>query len=207
MSHLVPNHVLVNASRIAHGVHGTGTPVVLMHGTPSSSFIWRNIVPALVAAGHQVHVYDLLGYGLSERPQDPAIDTSVTAQVSVLEGLLEHWGLETAHIISHDIGGGVAQSSGPLTAAHKALLTDLDLNTGSQSAIDVDIEDSVMSIAKRFASQQHQYYYRGFPVMKNNRVVGRIILRDVLRAMSEMSEEHVGTDTDARPAAGARRTS
>lgn len=75
------------------------------------------------------------------------------------------------------------------------------------AAVIVDIGDSVMSIAKRFASQEHQYYYRGFPVMKNNRVVGRIILRDVLRAMSEMSEEHVGTDTDARPAAGVRRTS
>ena len=75
------------------------------------------------------------------------------------------------------------------------------------ASVIIDIEDSVMSIAKRFASQEHQYYYRGFPVMKNNRVVGRIILRDVLRAMSEMSEERVGTDTDARPAAGVRRTS
>jgi predicted transcriptional regulator len=75
------------------------------------------------------------------------------------------------------------------------------------ASVIIDIEDSVMSIAKRFASQDHQYYYRGFPVMKNNRVVGRIILRDVLRAMSAMSEERVGTESDARPAAGARRTS
>ena len=75
------------------------------------------------------------------------------------------------------------------------------------ASVIIDIGDSVMSIAKRFASQDHQYYYRGFPVMKNNRVVGRIILRDVLRAMSEMSDERVGTATDARPAAGTRRTS
>ncbi len=71
----------------------------------------------------------------------------------------------------------------------------------------VDVDDSIMSIAKRFASQEHQYYYRGFPVMKHNRVVGRIILRDVLWAMSEMSGESVGTDTEARPAALKRKTS
>ena len=109
MAHLVNNHVLINDTRIAHGIHGEGPPVVLLHGTPSSSYIWRNIVPALVGAGHRVHVYDLLGYGLSERPWDPEIDTSVTGQVPILEGLLDHWGLEDAHIIAHDIGGAVAQ--------------------------------------------------------------------------------------------------
>lgn len=109
MPHLVTDHVLIRNSRIAHGIHGDGIPVVLLHGTPSSSYIWRNIVPGLTAAGHKVHVYDLLGFGLSERPWDPAIDTSVTGQVPVLEGLLDHWGLETAHIIAHDIGGAVAK--------------------------------------------------------------------------------------------------
>jgi predicted transcriptional regulator len=64
-----------------------------------------------------------------------------------------------------------------------------------------------MSIAKRFASQEHQYYYRGFPVLKHNRVVGRIILRDVLRAMAHMSKESVGTDTGAKPSSKTRRTS
>ena len=71
----------------------------------------------------------------------------------------------------------------------------------------VDVDDSVMSIARRFATQDHQYYYRGFPVMKNNRVVGRIILRDVLRAMAEMSGEAIGTDRELPSQVGARRTS
>ena len=112
MKHLVDQHILINGARIAYGVHnkgGQGEPVVLIHGTPSSSYIWRNILPGLVAAGYKVHVFDLLGYGLSERPQDPAVDTSVTGQVPVLEGLLAHWGLESLHVIAHDIGGGIAQ--------------------------------------------------------------------------------------------------
>ena len=109
MNHLVDKHLLINSTRIAHGVQGAGTPVVLIHGTPSSSLIWRNIAPALVEAGFRVHVFDLLGYGLSERPWDPDVDTSITGQVSILEGLMAHWGLNAAHIVAHDIGGGIAQ--------------------------------------------------------------------------------------------------
>lgn len=108
MHHLVNDHALINNTRIAHGVHGEGETVVLIHGTPSSSYIWRNVVPPLVEAGNKVHVYDLLGFGLSERPWDPGIDTSVTGQVPILEGLLEHWTVRDFHLVAHDIGGGIA---------------------------------------------------------------------------------------------------
>ncbi|KAF2805440.1 alpha/beta hydrolase fold protein [Mytilinidion resinicola] len=106
---LATQHILINSTRIAYGVYGTGEPVVLIHGTPSSSLIFRNILPHLLAANYRVHLFDLLGYGLSERPWDPSIDTSISAQVPILEGLLAHWGLSSAHIVAHDIGGGIAQ--------------------------------------------------------------------------------------------------
>jgi pimeloyl-ACP methyl ester carboxylesterase len=126
MDHLVTDHVLINDARIAHGVHGAGDPVVLIHGTPSSSLIWRNVTPSLVDAGYEVHVFDLLGYGLSERPWDPAIDTSVTGQVPILEGLLAHWGLEQPHIIAHDIGGGIAQRLAVFSPQRVQSLTMID---------------------------------------------------------------------------------
>jgi pimeloyl-ACP methyl ester carboxylesterase len=109
MQGIATENALINGSRIAYGVYGVGEPVVLLHGTPSSSLIWRNVVPHLVTAGYKVHVFDLLGYGLSERPWDPSIDTSISGQVPVLEGLLAHWGLETTHVVARDIGGGIAQ--------------------------------------------------------------------------------------------------
>ncbi|KAL6863490.1 hypothetical protein ACO1O0_003745 [Amphichorda felina] len=109
MEPLATDHVLINNTRIAHGVYGQGQPVVLIHGTPSSSLIWRNVLPKLVAAGFKVHVFDLLGFGLSERPWDPSIDTSISGQVPILEGLLKHWNLDTVHVVAHDIGGAVAQ--------------------------------------------------------------------------------------------------
>ncbi len=110
MRALTPDDVVVNGHRIAHGVHGDGPPVVLVHGTPSFSYVWRNVVPQLTAAGRRVHLFDLLGYGHSERPADPDADTSAAGQVDVLATLIEHWGLVGhAHIVAHDIGGAVAQ--------------------------------------------------------------------------------------------------
>lgn len=115
MTPIADQHVLIDGNRIAHGVygahgvHGSGEPVVLLHGTPSSSLIWRDVVPAITGAGYRAHLYDLLGFGHSERPRDPAIDTSVTAQVPIFEELLRHWGLEAFHIVAHDIGGAVAK--------------------------------------------------------------------------------------------------
>ena len=124
MSALTPDNVLIDGHRIACGVHGEGEPVVLVHGTPSFSLIWRNVVPGLTAAGRRVYLFDLLGYGHSERPRDPAVDTSVSAQVGVLTNLMEHWGLADAHIVAHDIGGAVAQR---LAVFHRERVRSLTL--------------------------------------------------------------------------------
>lgn len=78
MTKLVTENAVINGNRIAYGVHGEGEPIVLHHGTPSFSHIWRNFLPELVFAGYKVHLYDLLGYGHSERPQDQSVDTSVS---------------------------------------------------------------------------------------------------------------------------------
>lgn len=127
MPQIATHHTLINGHRIAYGIYGTGTSVVLLHGTPSSSYIWRNVMPRLVNAGYKVHVYDLLGFGLSERPSDPDIDTSMTAQVPILEGLLDHWGLETFHLVAHDIGGGIAKRFGIQSPNRLRSLTLIDV--------------------------------------------------------------------------------
>src|SRR5690242_11437065 len=100
-------HVLVDGVRLAHRDRGTGDPVVLVHGTPSYSHEWRHVVPHVEAAGHRVITYDLLGYGQSERPLDR--DTSVAAQTELLVALLDALGVESAALVTHDIGGAIGQ--------------------------------------------------------------------------------------------------
>lgn len=124
---LLHEHAVIGGHRIAHGTHGSGEPVVLVHGTPSSSYIWRGVVPSIVAAGYRVHVFDLLGYGLSERPWDTAADTSITGNVAILEGLLDVWGIDGFHLVAHDIGGGVAQRFAVEHASRLRSLTLIDV--------------------------------------------------------------------------------
>lgn len=61
-----------NSTELADGVvrwdtFGDGPPIVLVHGTPYSSFLWRDIAVALARHGRQVYVFDHLGYGLSDK--------------------------------------------------------------------------------------------------------------------------------------------
>lgn len=87
---------------VAYGVFGEeGTPVVLVHGTPSRSYIWRETV-GMLADRHRVYVYDLLGFGESERYEGQ--DVSIAAQGKALAELVEAWGLEGSEVAGHDIG-------------------------------------------------------------------------------------------------------
>src|SRR3712207_9419339 len=58
------DRVRTEAGEVACGVYGAGPPVVLVHGTPSRSLIWRGVVGRL-AERHAVYVYDLPGFGES----------------------------------------------------------------------------------------------------------------------------------------------
>lgn len=98
---------VVDGVRLAYCDRGEGPPVVFVHGTPAHAVIWRNVLPAVQAAGHRTVAYDLLGYGRSERPVSR--DTSVPAQAELLVALLDHLGVDRCVLVGHDIGGAVGQ--------------------------------------------------------------------------------------------------
>ncbi|MGB9183194.1 MAG: alpha/beta hydrolase [Solirubrobacteraceae bacterium] len=89
---------------IAWDVFGSGPAVVLTHGTPSRSLVWRKVVPRL-AERHTVYVWDLLGFGASEHYVEQ--DVSLVTHGHVLAALVEQWKLERPALIGHDIGAAV----------------------------------------------------------------------------------------------------
>jgi len=89
---------------IAFDCFGNGPPVVLVHGTPSRSYIWRRIAPVL-AERHRVFLFDLLGFGESERHIEQ--DVSIRAHAEVLAELIDQWGVVEPAVAGHDIGGAV----------------------------------------------------------------------------------------------------
>ncbi|WP_067284525.1 alpha/beta fold hydrolase [Streptomyces jeddahensis] len=79
--------------------------VVLLHGTPFSSYVWRSIARAF-AVHHQVFVWDMPGYGASAKFEGQ--DVSLAAQGRVFTELLDHWGLSEPLVVAHDFGGAVS---------------------------------------------------------------------------------------------------
>jgi pimeloyl-ACP methyl ester carboxylesterase len=86
---------------VRYGVSGDGPPVVVVHGTPWSSYNFRHLIAAL-SKDFTIYFYDLIGYGQSDKPPG---DVSLGIQNSVLSRLLDHWRLESPAIIGHDFGG------------------------------------------------------------------------------------------------------
>lgn len=94
-----------DGGKIAWDRLGDGPALIMVHGTPWSSWTWRRIAPRL-AERYTVYAFDLLGYGASE--QRAGQDVSLAAQARRLAALMEHWELADPAVIAHDIGGAIA---------------------------------------------------------------------------------------------------
>lgn len=108
---------------VRYGILGEGPPLVLLHGTPFSSYEWHRIAP-LMARHYRVHVHDMPGYGASEMRDGQ--DVSLGVQNRVLAALLAHWGLERPHVVAHDFGGATALRAHLLDGCAYRSLTLID---------------------------------------------------------------------------------
>jgi 2-hydroxymuconate-semialdehyde hydrolase len=97
----------VSAGHLTYADEGEGPAVVLLHGFPTSSHLWRDLVPIL-APRFRAIAPDLLGYGHSSKPEDPSALT-IRAQAAHVRELLDRTGIDEFAVIGHDIGGGIAQ--------------------------------------------------------------------------------------------------
>ena len=86
---------------VKYDIKGEGDPLVLVHGTPWSSFNFRYLIEEL-SSYYIVYYFDLLGYGQSDKSD---ADVSLGIQNTLLNALLDHWKLEQPLIVGHDFGG------------------------------------------------------------------------------------------------------
>ncbi len=83
------------------GVRGKGNPIIVVHGTPWSSFNLRHLILGL-SNEYKVYYFDLLGYGQSDKSNN---DVSLGIQNKVLSNLIDEWQLDNPIVIGHDFGG------------------------------------------------------------------------------------------------------
>jgi len=90
-------------STMVHRESGTGVPIVFLHGNPTSSHLWRNVLPG-VASGRLL-APDLIGMGESGKPE---IAYSFADQARYLDAWFDALGLRDVVLVGHDWGGALA---------------------------------------------------------------------------------------------------
>jgi len=96
----------VNGLRLYHEEHGSGQPILCIHGTASSAMVWSGSFESLAQHG-RVIAHDRRGCTRSERP-DPYDTTTVAEHTEDAAALLAALGVESAVVIGRSYGGGVA---------------------------------------------------------------------------------------------------
>ncbi|MEM8849994.1 MAG: haloalkane dehalogenase [Pseudomonadota bacterium] len=91
-------------SQIAYVDEGEGSPVLFLHGNPTSSYLWRNIIPYVTAAGYRAIAPDLIGMGDSGKPE---IGYSYADHASYLDGFLAALDLTDVTLVVHDWGSAL----------------------------------------------------------------------------------------------------
>lgn len=101
-----PRYVDVKGLRMHYVDEGEGRPVVCFHGEPSWAYLYRKLLPPLVAAGQRVICPDLAGFGRSDKPTDLAW-YSYDRHLEQVAGVLEALDLSGATVVVQDWGGPI----------------------------------------------------------------------------------------------------
>jgi haloalkane dehalogenase len=112
---LKKNQIQVLGSTMAYVEYGSGDPIVLLHGNPTSSYLWRDVIPELSDAGRCI-APDLIGMGDSERVARGRGTYRFEMHANYLEALLEVLGLDgNVTLVGHDWGGPLLFEGGGRT--------------------------------------------------------------------------------------------
>lgn len=92
--------------RVEKGSNPAGGPVLTIHGFPSSSHDWSKVLGGLEKQHSEVVLFDMIGFGLSDKPVDH--EYSIMEQADIAEELLKKLKITQVHLLSHDYGDTVA---------------------------------------------------------------------------------------------------
>jgi len=95
-----------NNHSIAYWNEGEGTPLLLIHGFPTSSWDWHKTWDQLISR-YNVYAVDMIGFGYSDKPKKYGY--SITDQARLHEAFLKQLDIQEAHLLVHDYGVSVAQ--------------------------------------------------------------------------------------------------
>lgn len=159
--------------RIVYDSFGSGPDVILVHGTPFYSYVWRQVVQIL-SSKFTFHVYDLLGYGNSEKSS--SLDVSLGVQNKILVELINHLQLNVSEsfIVGHDFGGAT-------------VLRSLVLNKLNFKKVILIDPVALAPWGSPFVKHVRQYYdaFRSIPPYIHKAIVSTYIQDAIQKKLSE----------------------
>lgn len=184
----------INGKRIAYLEAGVGDPIVLLHGNPTSSYLWRNVIPQLEGLG-RVIAPDLIGQGDSEKLPESEGPERYSFQVAFdyLDGLLKHIAADqNVTLVLHDWGSGLGfhwASQNPQAIKGIAYMEAIVAPLSWQ-----DWPESARGIFQGFRSEKGEDL-----VLTRNLFVEGVLPSSVLRDLSadEMAQYRAPFDTPA----------
>lgn len=122
----------INGNKLHYIDEGEGHPVIMLHGNPTWSFFYRNVVHGL-KQNYRCIVPDHIGCGLSDKPQD--FEYTLENHVSNVKALIKELGIEKFSLVVHDWGGAIGM--GVATAMPDKVMSMTLMNTAAFKSLDI----------------------------------------------------------------------
>src|SRR5215475_1350360 len=101
--HYTSHYIEVHGSRIHYVDEGSGDPILFLHGNPTSSYLWRNVIPHVTSWARCI-APDLIGMGKSDKPD---IEYRFFDHAEYLEAFIDEMGLWNITLVVHDWGSAL----------------------------------------------------------------------------------------------------
>jgi pimeloyl-ACP methyl ester carboxylesterase len=160
---------------IRYRIEGSGPDLLMVHGTPFSSYVWHRVLPA-IASRWRVHIFDLLGYGQSTMRDGQ--DVSLGIQNQGLAAFLAHLDLQRPSVVAHDFGGATTLRAHLLNGAEFAQMLLID---------PVAIRPWGSPFVRHVA--RHEAAFQGIPAYIHEAMVARYLRRAMFRHLSDEALE------------------
>ena len=153
-----------------------GQPVVMIHGNPTWSYMWRKLIPVLAEAGYRAIAIDLIGMGRSDKPTKMSDYTIARHEAWVKEALFEKLDLKDAHCILHDWGGIIGLRA--IADYQDRVASIIMSNTGFPVQ---DPDEAIVEMARKGAKmlRRFQLYIRFRKNWKHWKMLRKLVLTNM----------------------------
>lgn len=175
------NYIEVHGSQMHYVDEGSGDPILFLHGNPTSSYLWRNIIPHLTGLGRCI-APDLIGMGKSDKPD---IDYRFFDHAHYLDGFIEALGLTNITLVIHDWGSALGfhyAHRHPENVQAIAFMEALVMPTPGWEVMD----EQSQQLFKAFRTPEVGWDM----IVNQNMFVEQVIPGAIVRTLSEQEMDH-----------------